>query len=439
MAPITQPLSIALFVAVLVTGCQSSPAGSGGAAFFPTDRSRNVLSFATALEPILPSVVLVGNLQPDETGKPALAGLGSGAVIDAEKGYIITNAHVVKDGAAYVINVPDGRVLEARLVGMDTPTDIAVLQADDLRVAAVTLADSDRLRVGDIVFAVGYPLGLEQSLSLGVISGLGRSRSTEGLQNFIQTDAAINSGNSGGPLLDSKGRLIGINTSILSHSGGSEGVAFSVPTSLAAQVAKQLITHGEVRRGSIGITMAPVTEEAAAQVGVDSLFGALIDSVRSDSEAARAKLQPGDLIIGFAGRQVKSPHALRAWIGVANPGEAYKLTYIRENGVENTIDIVARAFKRPLIENLEQLGAYIRPVSPEKALLTGAKGVYVYDIVPSSPAERAGLRVGDIIAAVNNELATDEQVCDHLVSEAQGRARLVVYRFGVAMPIIIEP
>ncbi len=437
----------ALCILGLMTGCQSSQSEGGAASnsrdsvgsFFPSDRTRNVLSFADTLESVLPSVVLIGNLQGDAKNKPQLAGLGSGAVIDAEQGYIITNTHVVKDGIGYLINLPDGRVLDARLIGMDTPTDIAVLQADDLRVAAVTIADSDQLRVGDLVFAVGYPLGLEQSLSLGVISGLGRSSSDEGLQDFIQTDAAINSGNSGGPLLDSKGRLVGVNTAILSHSGGSEGIGFSVPTSLAIQVADQLITHGEVRRGSIGITMAEVSEEAAAAVGADSLRGALIVSIRPGSEAEQVRLQPGDVITSFAGRNVRSANALRAQIGVATPGKAYSLTYIRKNGVEQTIDIESKAFRLPLVENLEQLGAFIRPANSGDIVPSGVPGVIVDRVAEGSPADRAGLRAGDVIGSVNNELANDKQVCDRLVSEAQGRARLLVYRFGTPMPIIIEP
>ena len=180
--------------ASLVGSCQTAgPSASGQVSQksdLPSDKTRNVLSFADSLEPVLPSVVRIGRLNINEEGKLGLKGIGSGAVIDAENGYVITNAHVVDGGEGYLINVPDGRVIEASLVGLDTPTDIAVLKADDLRVGAVQFANSDLLRVGDVVFAVGYPLGLEQSLSLGVVSGLGRSNSRTGLQDFIQTDAA---------------------------------------------------------------------------------------------------------------------------------------------------------------------------------------------------------------------------------------------------------
>ena len=402
------------------------------------DNSRNVLSFADTLDTVLPSVVRIGTVKANKDGKLGLSGIGSGAVINAEKGYVITNAHVVAGAEGAVINLPDGRTVKARLVGIDTPTDIAVLQADALRVGAVKVANSDNLRVGDIVFAVGYPLGLEQSLSLGVISGLGRSTSSKSLQDFIQTDAAINSGNSGGPLLDSQGRLIGINTAILSKAGGSDGIGFSVPSILAFQVANQLIDHGEVQRGSIGIEMAHVSEEASEKVGINHWDGVLIASIRPESAAQYAGLQAGDVITAFDNRKVKSPNALRAWIGVATPGTPYAMTYVRDNGVENKIDIEITAFKAPIVESLEQLGASLRPATSDDNVPRGVRGIYVTRVVDNSPADKAGLQVGDVIGAINNELATTKHVCDRLITESKGRARLLVYRYGIPIPVIIE-
>lgn len=428
-------LGLGLLAMTLMGGCETSSQNTQPA---PLDSARNVLSFADTLESVLPSVVRIGSLQENADGKLALAGIGSGAVIDAEKGYVVTNAHVVAGGKGFLINVPDGRVIEARLIGLDTPTDIAVLQADDLRVDAVSIANSDELRVGDIVFAVGYPLGLGQSLSLGVISGLGRTASSGSLQDFIQTDAAINSGNSGGPLLDSRGRLVGINTAIVSKSGGSNGIGFSVPASLAVQVTDQLIAHGEVQRGSLGIVMAKVSEAASEKVGITHWDGALVSSVRTGTTAQSAGLQTGDVITSFGGRKVKSPNALRAWIGVATPGKPYALTYIREGGVENTVEIQVTAFKAPVVESLEQLGASVRAVSAADNVPTGVKGIYVSGVTKDSPADRAGLQVGDVINAINNELAKSKHVCDKLVQESKGRARLLVYRYGVPIPIIIE-
>lgn len=436
MANILKKLAALSVLITLLLGFQNS---AHAADKFPRDKSRKVLSFADSLEPVLPSVVRIGKLNANKEGNAQLSGIGSGAVIDAKNGFIITNAHVVEGGEGYVVSVLDGRVLKAKLIGMDTATDIAVLQADDLRVDAVKIADSDRLRVGDVVFAVGYPLGLEQSLSLGVISGLGRSSSNEGLQDFIQTDAAVNSGNSGGPLLDSRGRLVGINTAIVSRSGGNNGIAFSVPSGLALQVTDQLIKNGEVRHGSIGIAMAKVSETASEKVGINHWDGALVARVLPGSPAEDAGLKADDVIIEFNGKYVKSPHALRAWIGVAVVDQPYKITYIRENGRKEKTEVVVKILKPQLVTNLEQLGAFIRPIDSADNVPSHVKGVYVYKVTEGSPAERAGLVVGDVIAGINNEESSTMVESNRMVSQSKGRARLLVYRFGVAIPIIIEP
>ena len=438
MTHLFKSLAYGVFAISLLGGCETSTTSSATSSFTQMDNSRNVLSFADTLDTVLPSVVRIGTVKRNAEGKVGLSGIGSGAVIDAEKGYVLTNAHVVEGSDGVLINMPDGRTLEARLIGLDTPTDIAVVQADDMKVAAVRTANSDNLRVGDVVFAVGYPLGLEQSLSLGVISGLGRSNSGTSLQDFIQTDAAINSGNSGGPLLDSQGRLVGVNTAILSKTGGSDGIGFSVPSILAFQVADQIIEHGSVRRGSIGVTMARVTEDASEKVGITHWNGALVASVRPESSASSHGLQEGDVITHFNGREVKSPHALRAWIGVATPGKPYTLTYVRENGVAVKTDIEVTAFKAPVVESLEQLGASLRRATADDNLPRGVEGIYVTRVISGSPADKAGLQVGDIIGAINNELATSKHVCDRLISESKGRARLLVYRYGIPIPVIIE-
>ncbi len=403
------------------------------------DSSRNVLSFADALDMVLPSVVRVGNLKRNADGVLVQVGIGSGAVFDAANGYILTNAHVVEGGDDYLITIPDGRVVTARLIGIDAPTDIAVLQADDLRVEAVSIGDSDRLRVGDLVFAVGYPLGLQESLSLGIISGLGISDSDASLQNFIQTDAAINTGNSGGPLLDSRGYLIGVNAAIVSSGGGNLGIAYSIPSNLAMQVTDQLVAHGEVRRGAIGVEITKVSEKASEKVGINHWDGALVASVRSDSAAEKAGLQADDVIIAFDGRKVKTPSAFRAWVGVAELERPYTLTYVRSNGLETTVQIQVTGFKPPTIESLEQLGAFVRPVSAEDNLPADIQGVYVSRVETDSPADRAGLQVGDVIHKINRELIDSVHICDRLVRESKGRASLLIYRAGTQMPLIIEP
>ena len=428
---------LSLLIAALMVSVAPSTS-SAQTQFPPVDYSRNVLSFADTLESVLPSVVRIGRLAKNSKDKVGLAGIGSGAVIDAEKGYVVTNAHVVKDGLGFLINLPDGRIVKARLVGIDLATDIAVLQADDMRVDAVNIGDSDRLRVGDVVFAVGYPLGLEQSISLGIISGLGRSASSDSLQDFIQTDAAINSGNSGGPLLDSRGRLIGINTAIVSKSGGNNGIGFSVPANLAGKVTEQLISHGTVKRGSIGIVMDRVNEEASEKVGINHWDGALVANVRPESAAELAGLKEGDVITKFDGKKIKTPNTLRALIGVSIPDQPYSVTYVRENGIQNVVQVKITAFKAPPVESLEQLGVFLRPVKSKDNGPRDVEGVYVRRVIEGSPAEKAGLKEGDIIGAINNEIVTSKHVCDRLITESKGRAQLLVYRFGVPIPVIIE-
>ena len=259
------------------------------------------------------------------------------------------------------------------------------------------------------------------------------------MQDFIQTDAAINSGNSGGPLLNSKGQLVGINTAIVTRSGGSNGIGFSVPTSLAIQVADHLISHGEVRRGSVGIEMARVSEAASEKVGINHWDGALVSKVLANSPAQQAGLLPGDVIIGFNGKTVKTPHALLAWIGVASIDDTHRITYIRKNGRKRRTDITVRSIKNPLVSSLEQLGAFLRPITSVDNVPAGITGVYVSKITKDSSAERAGLLVGDILISVNDEVSTTRQKSDQLLNRSKGRARLLVYRFGNTIPIIIVP
>lgn len=449
MLNIFKTLALGCLTIALMNGCQAAPPDSAALpeasgeasadAFSLFDSSRNVLSFADTLDSVLPSVVRVGNVKRNSDGVLALTGIGSGAVIDAEQGHIITNAHVVEGGDEFLVTIPDGRVVSALLVGIDTPTDIALLKADDMRVDAVAIGDSDALRVGDLVFAVGYPLGLQESLSLGIISGLGRSTSTASLQNFIQTDAAINTGNSGGPLLDSRGRLIGINAAIVSSGGGNMGIAYSIPSNLAIQVTDQLIAHGEVRRGAIGVEITKVDEAASEKVGINHWDGALIATVRPESAAEKAGLQAGDVIVAFDGRKVKTPSTFRAWVGVAELETPHTLTYIRSNGIETDVQIQVTGFKAPSIESLEQLGAFVRPISAEDNIPSDIQGVYVSRVLKDSPAHHAGLQVGDVINKINSELVENKHICDRLVHEAKGRARLLVYRHGKSVPIIIEP
>ncbi|MEP3196534.1 MAG: trypsin-like peptidase domain-containing protein [Lentilitoribacter sp.] len=403
----------------------------------PVDQTRNQFSFAPVLEPAFKSVVFIQNGKLAEDGEVKPQAIGSGVVIDKAHGLILTNSHVVANGTHFRIQLSDGRWMDADLIGKDAPTDIAVLKVQGSVPEEITIADSDKSRVGDIVFALGYPLGLEQTLTFGIISGLGRSTGDQGLFDFIQTDAAINSGNSGGALLDSQGHLIGINTSILSQSGGSIGIGFSVPSQVAMQVAEQLAQYGTVRRGAIGVTLDSVSEEDSDRVGINHWDGATVVSVEEGSPAEIAGLRVGDVITGFNGRYVKSPRSLRTWIGVSEAGTPLEITYKRQDQAVSTLELQARLIDPSPVAGLAALGAGIRAISEGDNLPERIKGVVISELEKHSPAYSAGLKIGDVIVAINNELAASQQVCDRLVSEAHGIVRMMVYREGKLMPFDI--
>lgn len=408
-----------------------------GASALPFDQSRKQFSFAPALEPAFKSVVFIQNGALDKDGEIRPQSIGSGVVIDKAQGLILTNSHVVANGTHFRIQLSDGRWMDAELIGKDAPTDIAVLKVQGRIKNEITIADSDNSRVGDIVFALGYPLGLEQTLTFGIISGLGRSTGDQGLFDFIQTDAAINSGNSGGALLDSQGHLIGINTSILSQSGGNIGIGFSVPSQVAMQVAEQLSQYGVVRRGAIGVTLDSVSEEDSDRVGIDHWDGATVVSVEEGSPADLAGLKPGDVITGFNGRYVKSPRSLRTWIGVSEAGTPLEITYKREAQDFASLELEARLIDPSPVADLASLGAGIRAITEDDNLPERISGVVINELEKHSPAYSAGLKIGDVIVAINNEHAASQQVCDRLVSEADGIVRMMIYRDGKIMPFDI--
>lgn len=404
---------------------------------FPVDQGRNLLSFAPILEPAFKSVVFIQNGVLSDVGALIPRSIGSGVVINKQQGLILTNSHVVAGGTHFRIQLSDGRWIDAKLVGSDTPTDIAVLKTVNPLPYDIEIADSDQSRVGDIVFAVGYPLGLEQTLTFGIISGLGRSTGGTGLNDFIQTDAAINSGNSGGALLNSQGKLVGINTSILSQSGGNIGIGFSVPSRIAMQVAKQLAEFGSVLRGAIGVTLDRVSEADSTRVGIQTWDGANIVTVEDGSPADLAGLQSGDVITAFNGRHVKSARSLRTWIGVSQAGTPLEITYKRQGQEAKTMVMKARLLSQNPIAGLQALGARVRTIEPRDNLPENIKGVIISELTHGSPALTSGLKIGDVIVAINNELAASQQVCDRLVSEAHGVVRMMIYRSGNFVPINI--
>ena len=263
---------------------------------------------------------------------------GSGVIVDAAKGYVLTNSHVVENASSIEVTTKDNRRLKARLIGRDPETDIAVLQIPGGDLSAVPMGDSDRLQVGDFVLAVGNPFGLGQTVTSGIISALGRSLGIEGYEDFIQTDASINPGNSGGPLVDLQGRVVGINTAILAPSGGNIGIGFAVPISMARQVMDQLIAYGEIKRGRIGVAIQDLTPDIAQALGTKRTQGAVIARVEPGSPAERAGLRTNDLVVAVNGVPMHNGTELRNRVGLSRIGDEVELTVDR-GGSERTVSV----------------------------------------------------------------------------------------------------
>ena len=386
----------------------------GAAAQIPsgTPLRDGVPTLAPILEKVTPAVVNIAVLQasPEEQNpmlrdpffrrffggpaqpEPQIAA-GSGVIVDASRGYVMTNAHVVKDAREVLVTLKDNRRLPAKLVGADPGTDIAVVRVDPKNLVDVKFGDSDALQVGDFVIAIGNPFGLGQTATSGIVSALGRSGlSMEGYEHFIQTDASINPGNSGGALVNLKGELVGINTAIIGPSGGNVGIGFAVPVVMAHAVMEQLVKFGEVKRGRLGISMTDV-------VGGE---GATLAEVQADSPASKAGLRKGDVVTGFNGRPVRGAAELRARLGVVPVGDTVELQ-VQRGGEQRTLKaqigaIETRASGGEAVQELA--GAVFQEVS--KAGLPGRnRAVLVTAVKPESPAYRHGLRAGDLIVGVN--------------------------------------
>ncbi|MGE0559989.1 MAG: Do family serine endopeptidase [Burkholderiales bacterium] len=332
---------------------------------------------------------------------------GSGVIVDAARGYVLTNNHVIKDAEQVIVTLKDRRQFPAKLVGTDPGTDIAVLQISASRLSALRIGDSDALQVGDYVLAIGNPFGIGQTVTSGIVSALGRSGlSVEGYEDFIQTDASINPGNSGGALVNLRGELVGINTAIIGPAGGNVGIGFAVPSVMARAVMEQIVKFGEVRRGRLGIEMADVPPEAQQKLRLPSLDGALIARVQPGSPAERAGLRPGDVVTAVNGRVIRSSGELRARLGLTPVGDEVELNVVREGG-----DRRVRVQIAPPQESADGDGTPVAQLpglkvveiergSPLFQRLRGG-GLVVSAVDDGSRALQAGFRPGDIIYAVN--------------------------------------
>jgi Do/DeqQ family serine protease len=375
-------------------------------------------TLAPVLEKVTPAVVNIAVLQrsPEEQNplmrdpffrrffggpgqtEPQIAA-GSGVIVDAKNGYVMTNAHVVKDAREVLVTLKDNRRLPAKLVGADPGTDIALVKVEPKNLVEVKFGDSDAMQVGDFVIAIGNPFGLGQTATSGIVSALGRSGlSMEGFEHFIQTDASINPGNSGGALVNLRGELIGINTAIIGPAGGNVGIGFAVPVVMARAVMDQLIKFGEVKRGRLGISMQDV-------IGGE---GATVAEVQSNSPASTAGLRKGDVVTGLNGRPVRGAAELRARLGVVPVGETVALRVLRGNETHTlkaTIGEIEKSVQAGGQAVQELAGASFREVS--KSGLPGRnRAVLVTEVKPETPAYRHGVRAGDLIIGVNGRRVT---------------------------------
>lgn len=351
------------------------------------------------------------------------SGLGSGVIIDAAKGYIVTNNHVVQDADKIQIKLKDGRSFSAKKLGADPQSDIALLQIEAKNLIQIPLADSDKLRVGDYAIAVGNPFGLEQTVTSGIVSSLGRSGlNMDGFEDFIQTDAAINSGNSGGALLNLRGELIGINTAILGPSGGNVGIGFSIPSNMMKSLVDQILEFGEVRRGSLGIRGNDVNSELTEALNLEVSRGAFVNEVIPGSAAAEAGLKAGDVIISMNGNRIQSFNELRAKIATLGAGRKAELGILRD-GKERKVQVTLQQLTAaPVTAN------QLHPMLQGATLNNGGQGVEITELASNSIAEQIGLRQGDVIVGVNRQRVTNLSELRQILTGSQGVAALYIRR-----------
>ena len=351
---------------------------------------------------------------------------GSGVIFDAQKGYILTNAHVVENASAITVTLQDGRDVEAEVVGRDAPSDIAVLKVKPEGLTQLPLGDSAKVEVGDFVVAIGNPFGLQHTVTSGIISGLSRSGiNPDGYEDFIQTDASINPGNSGGALVNLKGELIGINTAILSKSGGNIGIGFAIPVNMVKNVTDQLLKFGAVKRGVLGVNIYTLTTDIARSLGLANVHGALVSEVVGGSAADKAGVHTGDVITAINGQNVKSNAELRNVVGLLRVGDKVDIGLVRNGSAQRVTAVmaaIAAATPATPVEPPAQVAPAGIPHGLDGASMADAPesgGAIVKSVEPGSPAARQGLRENDVIVRVNRERVTNlEQLRAHTKSTA---------------------
>jgi serine protease Do/serine protease DegQ len=416
-------------------------------------------SLAPMLERVLPAVVNIAttgrvqvqqnplsrdpffqyffNMPESEPRERRTNSLGSGVIIDAAEGYVVTNYHVIENADEINVRLNDGRSFVAKVIGVDPEADIAVIQIPSNDLYGIAIGDSEGLRVGDFVVAIGNPFGLGQTVTSGIVSAKGRSGlGLEGYEDFIQTDASINQGNSGGALVDLRGKLIGINTAILGgRGGGNVGIGFAIPVHMAMRLTSQIVEYGEVRRGRLGVIVQDLTLELADALDIDASSGALISQVLPDSAAAKAGLQEGDVVTAVNGRSIVSAGDLRNVIGLLRAGEKVRLEYLRD-GDRLVQEVIIRAveaeisFTDPASKHLE--GATLGESNEDEM------GVVVLKVEPGSGAWQSGLREDDTILSINRMRIKSLEDVENAVAQNSSGLLLNIRRGNSALFLVIR-
>ncbi len=377
---------------------------------------------------------------PDGPRERRQQGIGSGVIVDAQRGLIITNNHVIEKADQITVKLADGRQFPAETVGTDPETDVAVIRIPPERLTAIPVADSERLRVGDFVVAVGNPFGLEHTVTSGIVSALARSGlGIGGYEDYIQTDASINPGNSGGALVNLRGELIGINTAIFSQTGNSIGIGFAIPSNMARRVMEQLVQFGEVKRGFIGAQMQDLDPALADAFGVKQRNGAVLVDIAPESPAALAGLKPGDIIVGVDGKAVENAADVRNRVGLGRVGDTVKLDVLRNGRQERVVATIGErkvAAAPTGTGNPRLAGVTLAEIDPRHPLAGQVQGVMVDSIETASGAWQAGLRQGDVVLSVNRIPTPDLQRFVAAI-ESQPGALVLQVRRGNAVAFMV--
>ena len=427
----------------------------------PRVGDRALPSLAPVIEDVAPAVVNISVSGTVTAGNPLsrdpffgqflpapgprqVRSAGSGVIVDAENGYILTNFHVIEDADEITVALEDNRALDATVVGSDADSDIAVLQVEAEDLEEMPLGDSEQLRVGDFVLAIGNPFRLRHTVTSGIVSGLGRTGiNPEGYEDFIQTDASINPGNSGGALINLRGELVGINTAIFSGTGGNIGIGFAIPVNMARSVMNQIIAFGGVRRGLLGVNIGTVTPDIAETYDLEDTSGAFVTEVSSGSAAEAAGLEIGDVIVSVDGEAMDGPGTLRNAIGLLRPGDAVTVGYMRDGELNTVMATLGERPSAGVAQRLSEIdqeftGAEFATNNEARDDFNGTEGVLATVVEPGSAAYVNGLRSGDVITHVNRQRVRSLEEARGIIGAARSSVILQVARGNRGVLILMR-